>query len=437
MNRNAKVQRKRVKALTDPQPQFVSLVTAGANMTPFTVVRSDGAEGPATAADVVATAKGDTHQIAHLVFDKNTYGTVDAVKSWLADGGYEDGTEITETENTFEVGEKSENTTSVEYEGVTIYLTELPDDAEVDAVETHPTVIEAKAEGDEAGEADAAAEEAPAAEDAAEAEDAEKTDAAEAAEGAEAAEAEQAEAGEAADEGAGGAVVADEVVAKSMYAVPELIGLVASLRWIVSDLSYENKGDDGAEGNYTAVIDSLKTSANSMLTGLSTLFAIEMGEMADKFKADEPAPETDDASEEPADAAPADAEKADDAAGDDGDAVQPVANSEADEAGEADAETAEKADVPAEAPADDLRDVVMSLAKSVGELTNAVAELHVQMQAKSEDLAERVEAIESEAQSRKGADVDEVVSSNSTPRKKSGVSDLAFNAALGIRRNAL
>jgi hypothetical protein len=412
MNRNAKVQRKRVKALTDPQPQFVSLVTAGANMTPFSVVRSDGEEGPAGAADVVATAKGDTHEIAQLVFAKGVYDTVEAVKAWLVDGGYEDSTEITETDDAFIVGEKTENSTAVEYEGVTIFLSELPEDAEVAPVETQPSVVEAKEDGEAAVEEEPEVEADEAGEPV---EDAEKTEAA---------------------EETPAPVVADEVVAKSMYAIPELIGLVAALKWIVSDLAYENKGEDGSVGNYTAVIDSLKASANSMLGGLSTLFNVEMADMASKFKADEPAPETNEATAEPVSAGEEEAEKAEEATVD-GDAVQPVANSESDDVGEPEAVEAEKAETPAEAPADDLRDIVLTLAKSVGELTNALAGLHMQVQAKSEDLAERVEAIESEAQSRKGADVDEVVTSKSTPRAKSGLSDLSFNAALGIRRNSL
>jgi len=79
MQRKAKIVTATAKALTDPHPQFVSLVQTGANMTPFLAVKS---------AKTVA-AKADSHDVAKIAFRSEKFADEAAVKAWLDDGGYE------------------------------------------------------------------------------------------------------------------------------------------------------------------------------------------------------------------------------------------------------------------------------------------------------------------------------------------------------------
>lgn len=397
MTRKPKVQRKRVKALTDPQPEFVSLVTAGANMTPFKAMKADVA--PEAAADVaevsdvadsVEVQKAENHEIAKLVFAKSEFASVDAVKAWLTEGGYDSLPEVVETEDAFEVGTDDARATKVEHDGVTIFILEHSEDIAA-PVEGQPSaVIEVEAAKADEAPVDVAVEAAPE---------------------------------------APVAVVASENVRKSMSTVPMLVELVGALKWVINDLKYENgdseNGDsedseDSEEGQYTQVIDALKGSANQMLGALASLFNIEVNEMQAVFKTAEAAPVV-------AEIEPVAEEVAKEEA---------PASESAEQPANIDVEAAKTEEVASAPVAPDLAAIVSQLATSVQELTNNFSNLHNQVVAKSESLAERVTAMESERQSRKGADVDDVVAETNGRKKSSSLADLSLRAALGIQRAA-
>lgn len=387
----SKVQRKRVKALTDPKPEFVSLVMAGANMTPFTSVKADGVE------EVVA--KADTHEIVHIVFAKAEYADADAVKAWLTAGGYPDDTEVVEREDAFVVGELVPGSSAVAHGNVTVYLAEREQpEAKAEPVvdaDTSPTAVTAVqpvAKSDEPV-----------------------------------------------------VVVASERVVKSLYAIPALIELVSALRWVVDDLTYEAAADaaEGDEAEYAPVLTQLKASATSMLNGLSALCNVEVAELHTAFKAVEPvaAPAVEaPAVEAPAETPVVEAEKTEETA-----AVEPAAETVTITELPADAPVttdtvqlaaAETPVVEAPAtPAPDLAAIVAQLADSVQELTKTVGRLHNEAAAKSDDLVGRVTAIESERQSRRGADDDELPAGKpNVSTKATGLGDLTLRAVLGASR---
>jgi hypothetical protein len=98
--RKGKKHRQTLKALTDPQPEFVSLVFGGANKTPFRAVRADGA---AVGEDVMPEQTIKAQAIARVEFAAEKFADESAVKSWLTDGGYDPATTITKTEGGFMV----------------------------------------------------------------------------------------------------------------------------------------------------------------------------------------------------------------------------------------------------------------------------------------------------------------------------------------------
>lgn len=86
MKRNPKKFRKAAKVLMDPQPKFVSIVKAGANMTPLLAIKK---AGELQEDDMKITAKrSDDHDIAGLRFDKAKFKDAAAVQKWLDNGGY-------------------------------------------------------------------------------------------------------------------------------------------------------------------------------------------------------------------------------------------------------------------------------------------------------------------------------------------------------------
>lgn len=104
------------RALTEPRPQFVSLVKAGANQRPFRAVRAEifVADGGDTQTKGTAMKIADGHDIAQLDFASEDFKDEAAVRAWLDQGGYEDAT-ITATKDGFTV----ENT-DVEFEAGSI-----------------------------------------------------------------------------------------------------------------------------------------------------------------------------------------------------------------------------------------------------------------------------------------------------------------------------
>lgn len=132
MRREPRTFVKIARALTDAEPEFVSLVTAGANKTPFMAVRLDASgEGEETmqvrqrtrhaaaALDPQPThplqesvVKADGYEIAAIEFTKGeAFADEEAVKGWLDAGGYTD-YEIETVDGGWSVRNKS-----VEFEG--------------------------------------------------------------------------------------------------------------------------------------------------------------------------------------------------------------------------------------------------------------------------------------------------------------------------------
>jgi len=107
--------RRRVKALTDPRPERVSLVNAGANMTPFRVIKAEDAVQPVanTVTGTETVEHGDTtaiksgQEIVKIVFDIATYADEDAVTKWLTAGNYED-VVVSKTDTGFVVTSKAD-----------------------------------------------------------------------------------------------------------------------------------------------------------------------------------------------------------------------------------------------------------------------------------------------------------------------------------------
>lgn len=84
--------------MTDPQPEFVSLVRAGANMTPFLAVKADKGtpatkgEGAAPVAESTETVvvKQEGFEVSEFQFDPAHFAKKSEVEAWLKDGGYVD-----------------------------------------------------------------------------------------------------------------------------------------------------------------------------------------------------------------------------------------------------------------------------------------------------------------------------------------------------------
>lgn len=450
MKRTPRKHKQRIKALTDPRPEFVSLVRAGANMTPFLVVKSD--EPISEEVDMNTALKADTHDIVRITFKADKFADEAAVTAWLTAGGY-DGFTVAKTDTGFEVvsakADAAEGVEQIELadEGVTVHVAEK--DADEDA--------------DEDGQTDAA-------------DDTAKDDAARAAD-------------------TGAAVQEVQPVAKDAEASPVRRAADALRAKYDGYLAAISKGKtlqevltDGASdgipvGMYEVVGAMYSAVRNNIVAGDREgikAVAGEFGEMVVALldvlpmsgaeKADLLAPEitiAPAAKQAPAgqDDAPAAAGSTDAAKGGDMDAddqdkkggkkpktkefmpcdgckspakCQAAAKCMAkkDDADAAD----QAAPVPAAKAEDGLAEQIGSridaVAKSVEALAGIVSTLTETVKVKTEEVASRVEALENGRQSRKGADVDDVASGSQTARSKASeeVSRMALHGILGIQR---
>jgi hypothetical protein len=319
----------RVKALTNPLPLFVSMVTAGANQTPYRTVKADSRVrvNKKEWAPMLKALKADGHDIKQLFFPSDKYN-LSTVQKWLQEGGYE-AAEPQETDHGFTVtsaksfAEGTERTVDLDND-VQVTVAMLSDAAEQAAV--------AKAEGDEkptpkATDAHSSVQPVAKADDAQPAAEqpADEAGAKEAEAGAE--NAEKAET-PAADAEAGAAVQPlSERTVKSMYAVRELGTLVQSAMWLAEEYNFE-----GEETSPAA--QAIKDAAQNLVTAFSLASGEEVKQLRARLKSDAPA-----AQEAPENAA------ADTAA-------TPVAG-EGDNAAGADATGAEKGADTTPAPAPD------------------------------------------------------------------------------------
>ena len=166
-----------IRFLTDPQPEFVSLVSAGANQTPFRIVKIDGEAVPhdhllseqehempktthkKTVADTAAeqpARKQDGFDVHAIRFQGEIFTSEEEVAKWLDQGGYEDYA-IAKTDWGYEVaGSPAEafegEISKIDAEGVVILVGKLRTEAEstVERAETvgfgdEPATTEAKA----------------------------------------------------------------------------------------------------------------------------------------------------------------------------------------------------------------------------------------------------------------------------------------------------
>lgn len=131
LQRKGRKHRHTLKALTDPQPEFVSLVFGGANKTPFRVMRADGT---AVEEDVMTEARTKSRAIARVEFAANKFGDEAAVKTWLSSGGYDTDTPIQKTDDGFLVDsslDPAEVLTCIDLsdtQGIKIFTVALKDD---------------------------------------------------------------------------------------------------------------------------------------------------------------------------------------------------------------------------------------------------------------------------------------------------------------------
>lgn len=105
MNRQPRARIMKAKALTAPEPEFVSQVRAGANQEPLRAVKMDTGISDVlalfetkelTMKEAVKKAQQAGHDIAQLVFKGGDFSDRASVDAWLKEGGYSDGYEVTE-----------------------------------------------------------------------------------------------------------------------------------------------------------------------------------------------------------------------------------------------------------------------------------------------------------------------------------------------------
>lgn len=344
----------KTRALTDPQPQFVSLVTAAATMTPFAVTKMEQTEGTEamgkalkkkTDDSALATVrKMEGYQISEIAFPKgDAFPDEAAVKTWLEESGYDlDGLTAKKGENDEVTGwavksaESFDETQTVEIDGgVSVVVGKVKEDASDEAAakgEIAP-LADAKDDAETAAKEDEPVKPV-ATEAAAKTDDAPKAD--------------EAEAAAKADAGT------EEVAQKSIYSVTYLADTIRCLTWLASDVAWE----EDLEGAPADMSVKLKTLASEALLLLADMATTE----AEQIKKSE------------------------------GDATDKT-------------ETA-KTDVQPSLE-EIVKAVVTPLAEAMTALTKSVSEIAAMSEASSVEIGQRVEALENRAQTRKGAEVEE------------------------------
>jgi hypothetical protein len=129
MKREASKIVKKVTLLTDPEPQFNSIVRAGANGTPLRVIKSDELTQEA---EMPKNLKNGTADIAKLTFKGDNFKTEEQVQAWLDAGKYVETTIKAEDDGSFTVEGNTElaNVQEIEVEdGVTSFVGELAEKA--------------------------------------------------------------------------------------------------------------------------------------------------------------------------------------------------------------------------------------------------------------------------------------------------------------------
>lgn len=153
MFRSAKTFVKKIKVLTDPEPSFVSLVSAGANKTPFRSVKSEE-----DAMSVLNSKKSDGLEFQSVIFKGESYETAEACHDWLSEGGITEYDLSAEASGFIAVSKAEfdpESLTQIEFSGLSLIVGKMAD-ASVSSPEAAGAVVaETSAKSDEAVAPDA------------------------------------------------------------------------------------------------------------------------------------------------------------------------------------------------------------------------------------------------------------------------------------------
>jgi hypothetical protein len=414
--RSGRIIRQTLKALTDPQPEFVSLVFGGANKTPFRAIRADGAAVEGQGEQVV---KAETHDIVRVEFTAAKFADETAVKAWLTTGGYDPELTITKTDGGFMVDSSLDPTTVLamidlsDTQGVKIYTAAKKSDETLELTakeELHPGAsVEMRQR--------------------------------------------YCDLYDCCDSCYGEGKTVAEVVANNFEGVPPgLLDLTMAL--------YDAMRNCIREGDYAGA----KAAVNEFVRMFDALTALFPMQKEETFRAfvDAIAPEIEMSKETPAEAAvetvktdetveavaPAEvAEVVVETA-----AVETVEAEKKDETVEATAEAVVAETVVADAVVETVEkapedsgdatvvvetpDPVATLTALVTELTASVKSMQETVDTKVEEMVQRVAAVEETRQTRKGADVDETSTASVTATVTDEIADVRRRSMLGMRRPA-
>jgi hypothetical protein len=425
LTRNGRPIRKTLKALTDPVPEFVSLVFGGANKTPFRAMRADGTAISETVVSEETAIKSETHGIAKVEFNSAQFADEAAVTAWLVAGGYDPDLKVSKTESGFIVDATADlpadaivslvdlsDTTGVKIHAVALKTDdstlELTQRAETDA-DVHPGATPEMRQrycgcvetcNSCYGEGDTLA----------------------------------------------------EVVANNWEGVPPgLLDLTMSLydavRNCLKDGNYQ--GAVAAVGEYLTMLDALTklfpAAEEKTFKAFIDAIAPEIEMSKEQTEATEVA-KTEDAVEAGAvDATVETAEKTDETTEESGGVVEGEATemtaekAETGETGEqavGAVETAEKTEENSDTAADaDVSDPLTRLTAVVSELAATITTMKEDLHGKVETVVQRVAAIEDVRQTRKGADVDETNTASTTASVSDDIASLRTRSVLGMRRS--
>lgn len=390
------------RALTNPRPSFVSLVKAGANLTPFVVTKAEGEEDMTTAIPrrrrVVKTTSEDAlgHPlkavktegvaIAAISFSKSdAFKDEGDVKNWLDDGGYTD-YEIAATDKGWSVVNKSD-----EFEGAlkTVSVTAQVDVSlgtvkKAEAEEVNPGATSESTEAKEEVTSESAGNEASSA--------AEPELATEAA-------APNSEA------------KTEEVAQKSVYQIIEMAEAIQCLNWLASDRAWAEQWAD----KDPVLSTKLKALCAELLGVLGELAVEEAKEILTPTQKSEKADMTDKSTAATADDTNKDATA---------DADTAAAAGATETKTEAAAPAADAAPDAATAPAGFdleaiLRTVMAPVTEAVASVSKAVEALSTEVKANKAETDQKVEALGSQRQTKKGAGVDDSPSATAASTVKS------------------
>lgn len=138
MFRSAKTFVKKITLLTDPEPSYVSLVSGGANKSPFRAIRSEAEDEAMT---TLVSKKSEGLEFQSVVFKSESFPKADDCIAWLSDGGISaDLYDLTEEAEGFIAVSKSEfvqeTLTEIPFAGMTMIVGKM-----AEAVQESPEAV--------------------------------------------------------------------------------------------------------------------------------------------------------------------------------------------------------------------------------------------------------------------------------------------------------